>query len=1020
MAAEHRGQVKFGGLPLPGATVTVSRGETAFSTVTDAQGIYTFPDLADGAWTVQVEMLCFTTARGGITIESGSTAIEWELKLQPISEILARAETPAPPAAAPAPEKPAKSAPAEKQPRNAAGTQGSFQRTDVNAAPPTGIALPPSEGGAFAGQNPEDLAQRASDGFLITGSANNSSSSPFGLFPAFGNVRKGPASLYNGNIGFLLDNSALNARPYSFTGQDTAKPSYNRMTGTFSFGGPLRWPGSRRNGPNLFLNYQWVRNRNATSQPGRVPVAAERAGDFSQSVDSLGRPVRIFDPLTGSPFPGNVVPQNRISPQARALLTMYPMPNFSGSARYNYQVPIAGNTHQDSLQARLSKSLRKNQLSGNFDYQSIRTDTPNLFGFLHATQSTGLNLGLNWRHIFSMRLLGSLGYRFSRLSAETVPFFQNRRNISGEAGITGNDQTPTNWGPPDLIFAGGITTLADVRASVNRNQTSGITPALSWNRGRHNLSFGGEFRRQQINPVAQQNPRGTFTFTGAATQAAQNGTPVPGTGSDFGDFLLGIPDASSIAFGNADKYFRNSTYAAFLNDDWRINPGFTLNAGVRWEYGSPITELYGRLVNLDIAPRFSAAAPVVATNPVGTVTGQRYPDSLIYPDKGAIQPRVGISWRPFLASSMVVRAGYGIYYNTSVYPIIAAQMAQQSPLSKNLAVQNSPETPLTLADGFRGSPDAISNTFAVDPNFRVGFVHSWQLSIQRDLPAALAMVATYLGSRGRRGTQQFLPNTFPAGRENPCAACPAGFAFLASNGSSSREAGQIQLRRRLQSGFTATLQYTFSKSIDDAALGGRGQGAAVIAQDWLNLEAERALTSFDQRHLLDLQVQYTSGMGITGGALTGGWAGRLLKEWTVTTQIAAGSGFPLSPVYLTPVKGTGITGSLRPNRTAASIYEAPPGLSLNPLAYVSPKPGEWGNAGRNSITGPAQFVLNASVGRSFRLKDRVSLDFRVDSANAINHVNFPDWNTTVGSSQFGLPFAANPMRALQTTFRARF
>ena len=86
-------------------------------------------------------------------------------------------------------------------------------------------------------------------------------------------------------------------------------------------------------------------------------------------------------------------------------------------------------------------------------------------------------------------------------------------------------------------------------------------------------------------------------------------------GADFADFLLGIPDTSSIAFGNADKYFRESVYDAYITDDWRVNPQFTLNAGIRWEYGAPITELYGRLVNLDIAPGFSAAAPVVANRP---------------------------------------------------------------------------------------------------------------------------------------------------------------------------------------------------------------------------------------------------------------------------------------------------------------------------------------------------------------------------------------------------------------------
>jgi len=294
------------------------------------------------------------------------------------------------------------------------------------------------------------------------------------------------------------------------------------------------------------------------------------------------------------------------------------------------------------------------------------------------------------------------------------------------------------------------------------------------------------------------------------------------------------------------------------------------------------------------------------------------------------------------------------------------------------------------------------------------------LSIQQDLPGALVMIATYLGSKGTRGVQQFLPNTWPAGAENPCPLCPAGFVYVASNGNSSRQAGQIQLRRRLQSGFTATLQYTFSKSIDDAALGGKGQGNPVIAQNWLNLRAEWSLSNFDQRHLMNLQLQYTSGMGIRGGLLMGGWRGRLLKEWTLLTQITAGSGSPLTPVYLTAVRGTGMTGSIRPDYTGAPVYDATPGLFLNPAAYAAPAPGHWGNAGRNSIIGPAQFSVNASLGRAFRVRDRVSLDLRVDAMNAINHVTFPGSNTMVPSAQFGLPVVANPMRTVQTTLRARF
>jgi hypothetical protein len=335
-------------------------------------------------------------------------------------------------------------------------------------------------------------------------------------------------------------------------------------------------------------------------------------------------------------------------------------------------------------------------------------------------------------------------------------------------------------------------------------------------------------------------------------------------------------------------------------------------------------------------------------------------------------------------------------------------------------VQNSASTPLTLANGLNASPAGIPNTFAIDPDFRAGFAHNWQLSVQRDIPGSLVATATYLGIKGTRAVQEFLPNTFPAGALNPCPGCPAGFAYMASNGNATREAGQIQLRRRLHNGFTASAQYTFAKAIDDAALGGRGQGSAVIAQNWLDLSAERGLSNFDQRHLLNALLQYSTGAGVRGGTLLGGWRGALMKEWTLTSQITAGSGMPLTPVYPTTVQGTGMTGSIRPNYTGAPLYTAPAGFFLNAAAYAQPGPGQWGNAGRNSITGPDQFSLNASMSRTFRVNDRLNADLRFDATNALNHVNFPSWNTTVTSAQFGLPNNANPMRSLQATLRVRF
>jgi hypothetical protein len=986
-ASEYHGHITFGGLPVPGATIKATRDGKTLVAVSDQQGSYSFTDLADGTWRIEVEMQCFSTIEETVTIAPNAPQATWELKLLSLDQIMNEA----------------KAVKAEIGP----------VLSVHEGAPPNKVDAPkPSDSVAAEKPKPqqeEPAAQSsASDGLLINGSVNNAATSQFSLAPAFGNNRSGKKGLYTGGIAAILDNSATDARPYSLSGQSAPKADYNRVTFLATLGGPIQIPHFLPHGPNFFVAYQWTRRGDATTLPGLVPTEAERSGDLPT---------------------GNVTSVA----QAQALLKLYPLPNVFGNALYYYQVPVITDTHQDALQSRLDKTIgNKNQLYGRFAFQSVRSSGSNLFGFFDTTDTLGLNTDVNWAHRFSHQLFLTTTYRFSRLRTEVVPNFANRINVSGEAGITGNNQDPTNWGPPTLVFSSGIASLSDAESSFNRNETNLVSESLLWNHGHHNVTVGGDFRRQEFNYLTQQNPRGTFTFTGIATGV-----------SDFADFLKGIPDTSAIAFGNADKYLRQTAYNIYLTDDWRLRPELTINAGIRWEYGAPITELYGRLVNLDVAPGFSAVAPVLGSNPTGSKTGQKYPASLIRPDRLGIEPRVGISWRPIPGSSVVVRAGYGVYDDTSVYQATALQMAQQSPLSTSLSVQNSAVCPQTLASGFNQCSSIVPNTFAIDPNFRVGYAQTWQVAVQSDLPFALQMTTTYIGIKGTRGVQEFLPNTYPIGAANPCPLCPAGFVFRTSNGNSTREAGSVQLRRRLRSGFTASLQYTYSKSIDDdSVLGGQGPvapGAAaqslptpIIAQNWLNLNAERGLSTFDQRNLMNATIQYTSGVGLGGGSLLSGWRGKVLKRWTALGQIVAGSGLPETPVYLAAVPGTGVTGSIRPSVTGAPLYAAPAGFHLNAAAYQAPLAGEWGDSGRNSITGPDQFTFNASLARTFRLKDRYNLDLRVDSTNLLNHVVFTSWNTTLNptsnptsspasnSPLFGLPAAANAMRSLQTTIRLRF
>lgn len=930
-AEDLRGRVLFAGQPLPGVSVVAQKDGQRRVARSNEDGSFVLSDLAPGEWQVEWSKQIFAKRSQVLQVPLAAPLEPLSLELLPVAEL----------------EKMASQAPVVVQPK-------------VAEAP------------AKAASVPTEVAERAADSLLINGSANNGAASPFAGFPAFGNNRRGARSQYNGNLGLIVNHSALDARNYSLTGQDTPKASYSRWEGLLNFGGPIRIPKLlQRNGPNFVLNYQWTRNRNASVESALMPTEAERRGELS------GRP-QAFDPGNGAPFPGNRIPASRLSPVAQRLLDLYPQPNFSAGAGFNYQTPLRRALHQDDLQTRVSKQVaRRDNLQGSFAWQSVRSDTPSVFQFLDTGRSQGFNAGMQWRHSFQPRLFLTTGLQFSSLSRQLQPYFAGRRDVAGEAGLPAGDAEPEYWGPPSLSFASGMAGLRDGQYMRMRNQTVAYNVDGFYNVQRHFLQFGVTQRQLQFNAVQQQDPRGSYAFSGQAA------------GDDWAGFLLGWADTSAVAFGNADKYLRARGTELFINDDYRVHAGLTLNFGLRYEYSSPAREKYGRLANLELGPGLATARRVLGEGPRA--------------DRNNWAPRFGFSWRPLPANSLVVRGGYGIYYDTGIYSTIAFEMAQQAPFSRNIRAAG----PLPLAGGWTGV--ASSNTYAVDPAFRVGYAQNWQLSLQRDLPWALQGTLTYNGSKGTRAQQQILPNTEPVGGSAACASCPSNFNYLMSNGNSRRHALQVQVRRRLRAGLAGELSYTWAKSLDDAMLGGRN-AMPLVAQNWQDLGAEKARSNFDQRHLLSVQGTYTVPMRRQ----------RWLRDWTLGSSVQAGSGLPLTPVFFAPVGGSGVTGTLRPDYTGQELYQRGAVRSLNPAAVARPAAGRWGNAGRNSIGGPSQFVVNASVARTFRSGDKVSLDWRMDAANVLNTVTFPAWNTVAGNPLFGLPNTANPMRTIQSTLRARF
>ena len=314
-------------------------------------------------------------------------------------------------------------------------------------------------------------------------------------------------------------------------------------------------------------------------------------------------------------------------------------------------------------------------------------------------------------------------------TASTVPYFAYTDNVARELGITGTSQAPINYGPPNLSFT-NFGSLSDSSASVTHSQTNNFTDNITYVlKRKHNLTFGYLFRKLDRTADTYQNARGSFSFSGLLTSELNAaGQPMTGTGFDFADFLLGLPQSSSLRFGSDDNYFRGWSTAAYAQDDFRISRGLSINFGLRYEYFAPYTELRGNLANLVLAPGFTSAEVVTPA----TASQFGLPSSLVRPDRTPFSPRFGIAWRPSAKHNLILlRTGYSIFYSGSPYGSIVAQMASQPPFAKTASISTSPADPLTLENGFAPSPSqTITNTYAINPDYKLAYAQTWISAIQ--------------------------------------------------------------------------------------------------------------------------------------------------------------------------------------------------------------------------------------------------------------------------------------------------
>ncbi|HTC92280.1 MAG TPA: TonB-dependent receptor [Terriglobales bacterium] len=1069
-----RGVVKSGNMPIPGVAVTAVNPQTRQRVVTwtDVDGAYSLQVPEDGSYFVRTQMAAFAPAFTQVTINAANRTAKADLEMflqsrapdtrqQFMQQMAAQggrgfqslSVTPGEGGTD-------SSASAADDPSASAGITA--LGTAAGSATESVAVSGSTENSSLAGMSSEELQQRVQEfrdqqnapggggfrggeggGFFggggFGGGGFGGGGGGFGIGRGRFNINKPHGSIY-----YSIGDSALNAAGYSLPGTPTSKPNYFQSRFGATLGGPLNIPKIYKGGDktSYFINYTGNVGENPFDQFATVPTLAERNGDFSATTIAGGRnagaPVQIFDPTTQTPFLNNTIPANRINSAAAGLLAFIPLPNLPGDTQ-NFHRTTSFTSDINAISVRINHILgsppprrtgsgdrgggrggrggRSSTKSINFGLSYQTRDSVQLNPFPSIAGTTrvhNLDVPVGYTRSFG-KINNILRFDFNQSRSSTRNLYAFAQNITGNLGINGVSQNPFDWGLPGLSFS-NFNGIQDVTPAQTRNQTYSISDFMVWSRGRHTLRWGGDFRLIQLNIRTDRNARGTFTFSGLNTaqliSTPKGLAPAPNTGFDFADFLLGLPQQTSAQFGTNNYDFHGNFWDMFVQDEWRATSNLSFNLGLRYEYVSPYTESHNQIANLIFTPGLTAVLPVLP--------GQSgLPASLVRPDRNNFAPRVGIAWKA--TPKTVVRASYGMNYNTGAYASMIQQLAFQPPFSFTQTNTESSATPLTLQNGFLPAQNGlVTNNYAVDPNYRLGYVQIWNADVQEEITPTVILNFDYTGTKGTRLDVVEAPNRTSTGLLNPNV---QPFTWETSAADSTANAASVRARKRLQHGISIGGTYTFSKSIDNAS--SIGGGATVVAQDPNDLAAERGLSSFDQRHRFTADYLWELPFGHDKRWLTDSSAWRdIFGDWQWSGDWTIASGLPFTPQVLNNFAdiSRGTNGTLRPNVTGQQVPLSNPTVAewFNTAAFVTPPNGQFGNARRNSIEGPGSVVFDMALTKVFPMKEARVMELRAQATNVFNTPQFTSISTVVDSRTYGQVTRAGSMRTVLLTARFRF
>ena len=847
-------------------------------------------------------------------------------------------------------------------------------------------------------------------------------------------VSKSGTNEYHGALFYFGRDEALDARNF-FDSPTAEKPTLDQKQFGGTIGGPII-----RNKTFLLVNYEGARIERGSSTFYIVPTPDQLAGRFATT---------IIDPVTGRPFPNNTIPSSRFSRLAQLTLRnhWYPDPNVS-VPQGNYQLVRTLPQTQNQYTGRLDQDLGRfgrafaRYTKTTYENTSSGTVTPDIGDSLFRQDTKNWQVSHTWPIRNNVVNVLRVGRVEALANQEGIGCSQADIDFLGLTGVFGNIPDAQR-GCPGVGMQGYTDAGGDVNDFTASNQPMwDIGNTTTWVRGNHTLNFGANYRRWSLQRDTAADLLGNFGgFTGTFT-----GNPVA-------DFLLGYYGSNGVSVFQPGPFTTQGTvgnpyefnwmyFAPYVQDDWKVNSKLTLNLGLRYDYRNVPYETNNHMAWRNLAnPQGGLLVADETLAGAGIVDGFYYQEagrrSPENPDRYKVfAPRIGFAYRPTASGSTVVRAGYGIFYDSAELREIDGAAGVYPYVSRNTYSQTLGQTePLRTTDQLfpsftsAGVATPAANSFLAvsqSPEPRNPLVHQWSLGAQHQISRSTTAELNYVGAHGsnllmRINIAQALPYT----ASNPTVAGRKPFPNFGTyidsdwSGFSDYHAMNATLTHRGR-GLLGSLAYTWAKSTDSkSAAAGIGANEAAGWQGFLNnhdVARDHGLSSFDVAHRVVASFVWNLpfGKGERFGGNASGVKNAIIGGWQMNGIYLWQGGFPIS-VFAADLGGVLDTFGTNRANIVGDIHSGGGTVEqwFNTAAFAQPALGEFGNSGRSILRGPGINNLDLGFFKNFSLPRNSTLQFRVEAFNALNHPQLQGVSQNITAANFGVVTSARPGRIIQ-------